>query len=79
MNRILGVMIFLLLGSFVVAQTWVFHQTPLTQNEIVKKRKQLFIQLDSLEGVAERDYFAQTILRDIKKLDEQAMLLQKNP
>lgn len=74
MNRMLGVMIILLIG-----QMWILHNTPLTEKEIKEKREQLFIQLDSLEGTAEREYFAQTILRDIKKLDEKAMLLQKIP
>ena len=77
MNRLMGIMIFIMGGIFLLGQIKVFRSGPITVEEITTKREQLFIQLDSLENNPERDSFAQTILKEIKKLDEQKVLLTK--
>lgn len=77
MNRLMGIMILTIGGIFVLGQITAFRTDPVTAEELNVKREQLFDQLDSLENNPERDSFAQTILKEIKKLDEQKVLLTK--
>jgi uncharacterized membrane protein YfbV (UPF0208 family) len=77
MNRLIGVMIIIVGGIFFMGQVKVFRSEPLTVEELSEKREQLFYQLESLENNPERDSFAQTILKEIKTLDEQKVLLAK--
>lgn len=77
MNRLIGVMIIIVGGIFIMGQVKVFRSEPLTVEELTKKREQLFYQLESLETNPQRDSFAQTILKEIKTLDEQKVLLAK--
>jgi uncharacterized membrane protein YfbV (UPF0208 family) len=77
MNRLIGMMALIMGGIFLLGQIKVFRTEPLTAEEITTKREKLFYQLDSLENNPERDSFAQTILKEIKKLDEQKVLLTK--
>lgn len=77
MNQILGGMIFLILGVFLWGQVKVFRSEPMTSQEIEKEKARLFEQLDSLDENPEQEHFAKTILKEIKNLDEQKVLLTK--
>lgn len=77
MNRLIGIMILILGGIFVLGQIIAFKTEPLTTKELNAKREKLFYQLDSLDNHPERDSFSHSILKEIKKLDEQKVLLTK--